>query len=619
MNKIFTLFVLLLAFSGIQAQKTGVPQSSKTAQPSTGIYQKFCQQLPSNANAETVRAAILGQKPNVQMLGCDLRLRHQNASPGGFHYTFDQTWNGFPIYLGEIKANLNRQMRFMNLLDNLRAFTGTPASFTRTDAQVAALLPALLEQGDADFELFPNARHYFLLEGSLVPVHRVNYTSNTQTWEVLLADDDLREVLRRDIAAYRKPLGTTTDTTGNAMVFMPDPLTSSGNTYGAPYSDNNDADSPELNLQRVAVTLKNINWNGSAFELIGPYVMLEDREGPLIPMSTSVDGNFNYTRSQAGFEDVMVYYHIDTFQRYVQSLGFSTLLNGQVKADPHGLNGQDNSHYISTDNRVAFGEGGVDDAEDADVVIHEYGHALSNAGSPFSNSGLERQGLDEGIGDYVATTYSRGISYTFWKNVFTWDGHNEFWTGRSASNNTLYPPSNANDIYLIGAIWNSTLMEVWVEIGKEASDKVFFESLYGHAPNTTLTDAALIHIDADSALFGGLHHDQFQNAFCQRGILTGTMQGQGCYVSRDEEMPIGFEWVVFPNPAMESVTLMLNGFRSKSEFTYSLTDVLGRELVTGMVEGMQTKLEVGQLPSGVYFLQLRSKGGWLQTKRLRVE
>ena len=197
----------------------------------------------------------------------------------------------------------------------------------------------------------------------------------------------------------------------------------------------------------------------------------------------------------------MVYYHIDTFQRYVQSLGFTTLLNGQVKADPHGLNGQDNSHYISTDNRVAFGEGGVDDAEDADVIIHEYGHALSNAGSPFSNSGLERQGLDEGIGDYVATTYSRGISYTFWKNVFTWDGHNEFWTGRSASNNTLYPPSNANDIYLIGAIWNSTLMEVWVEIGKEASDKVFFESLYGHAPNTTLTDAALIHIDGlDSIL-----------------------------------------------------------------------------------------------------------------------
>lgn len=72
------------------------------------------------------------------------------------------------------------------------------------------------------------------------------------------------------------------------------------------------------------VTLKNINWNGSQFEAdMALYVMLEDREAPLIPMTTSVDGNFNFTRSQAGFEDAMVYYDIDTFQRYVQSLGFT--------------------------------------------------------------------------------------------------------------------------------------------------------------------------------------------------------------------------------------------------------------------------------------------------------
>jgi hypothetical protein len=619
MNKIFALLTLLLLFSGLNAQKTGAPETSKTVQPSTGIYQKFSQQLLPNSDAEAVKAAILAHKSVVNAMGCDLRLRHQNSSPGGFHFTFDQTYQGIPIYFGEIKANLNREYRFMNLLDNLRAFTGTPASFMRTDAQVTALLPALLNQDTVDFQLFPNSRHYFLQEGLLIPVHRVSYTSNTQTWEVLLADDNLRELLRRDMAAYRKTLGTTTDTTGNAMVFLPDPLTRSGNTYGAPYADNNDADSPELNNQRVSVTLKNINWNGTAFELVGPYVRLEDREAPLIPMSTSVDGNFNYTRSQAGFEDAMVYYHIDTFQRYIQSLGFTTLGNNAVVADPHGLNGQDNSHYISTDNRVAFGEGGVDDAEDADVIIHEYGHALSNAGSPFSNSGVERQGLDEGIGDYVATTYSRSISYTFWKNVFTWDGHNEFWTGRSASDNTLYPPSNSGDIYKYGSIWNSTLMEVWNEIGKEASDKVFFESLYGHAPNLTLTDAALIHIDADSTIYGGTHHDAYQNAFCQRGILAGTMQGQGCYVGIENASQEVLDWTLFPNPAGENVTIWIPEFRSSNEFTYSLRDILGRELISGQVRGELTSIDVAQLPASVYLLQIRSKTGQTETKRLRVD
>jgi hypothetical protein len=28
--------------------------------------------------------------------------------------------------------------------------------------------------------------------------------------------------------------------------------------------------------------------------------------------------------------------------------------------------------------RLAFGEGGVDDAEDVDVVLHEYGHAIQH-------------------------------------------------------------------------------------------------------------------------------------------------------------------------------------------------------------------------------------------------
>lgn len=619
MNKMLTILGMLLPLAGAFAQKTGAPEASKTVQPSTGVYQKFSQQLPANADAEAVRTAILAQKPIVQMQGCDLRLRHENASPGGFHYTFDQTWQGIPIYMGEIKANLNSGKRFMNLLDNLRAFAGTPAGFRHSDAQVAALLPGLLDQGDADFRLFPNSRHYFLQDGQLIPSHRVSYTANTQTWELLLADDDLRELLRRDMAAYRKPLGTTTDTTGNAMVFLPDPLTSSGNVYGAPYNDIGDADSPELNAQRVSVTLRDIDWNGSQFVLDGPYVKLEDRESPMIAITTSTDGNFNYTRAQSGFEDVMVYYHIDTFQRYIQSLGFTNLMSTRVLADPHGLNGQDNSHFVSTDSRVAFGEGGVDDAEDADVIIHEYGHALSHSGSPFSNSGLERQGLDEGIGDYVATTYSRQISYTFWKNVFTWDGHNEFWPGRSASDNTPYPPSNSNDIYAYGAIWNSTLMEVWVEIGKEASDKVFFESLYGHAPNMTLTDAALVHIDADSMIYGGLHHDQYQAAFCQRGILTGTMQGQGCWVGTDESTSDGLDWELFPNPASEEVTLWIHGFRSSKDFSYALSDIWGREIIAGAVKGIWTKIDLSQLSAGIYVMQFRSRTGQVETKRLRVD
>jgi len=36
----------------------------------------------------------------------------------------------------------------------------------------------------------------------------------------------------------------------------------------------------------------------------------------------------------------------------------------------------DNSYYDQLQERLGFGEGGVDDAEDADVVIHELAHFI---------------------------------------------------------------------------------------------------------------------------------------------------------------------------------------------------------------------------------------------------
>ncbi|MFM2376882.1 MAG: hypothetical protein RLZZ165_1979 [Bacteroidota bacterium] len=618
-KKVLLLSCLIAALMPLPAQKMPADPLARPDQPSRGIYEKFCQRLPPDADAEAVKAAILAHKPLVQALGCDLSLGHGIASPGGYHFTFEQTWQGIPIHLAGIKANLNRQMRFMNLLDHLQAFAGTPGAFQRSEAEVAALLPQMLDSGSADFHLFPNTRCYYLQDGLLLPAHRVSYTADTRTWELILSDDDLHALLRRDAAAYRKPLGTVaTDTTGNAMVFFPDPLTSSGSAYGSPYADHADGDIPALGAQRIPVNLRGLTWDGTRFTLAGPYVTLQDDEAPYVPIATSTDGSFVFERSASGFEDAMVYYHIDTFQRYVQSLGFMNLRADGILADPHGLNGEDNSHYVAAESRIAFGEGGVDDAEDADVIIHEYGHALSDAGSPGSNTGWEREGLDEGMGDYLATTWSRGLSYAFWKNVFTWDGHNEFWDGRSASDPTLYPPPTTSSIYLYGTIWVSTLMEVWPLVGKEASDRIFLESLYGNSPYMTLTDAALAYLDADSNLYGGAHHAYFQDAFCRRGILTGTRPSQPCHVGTEQGLAPGFTWEVFPNPAHGSVQLLMEGYRPGHGFRYSIIDLLGRVLLSGPVTGVLTAIGLDPLPPGVYLLQLGAKDGWMPSRRLRI-
>ena len=60
----------------------------------------------------------------------------------------------------------------------------------------------------------------------------------------------------------------------------------------------------------------------------------------------------------------------------------------------------DNSFYSSSSGSLVFGEGCVDDAEDADVIIHELGHGIHDW---ITQGGLSQvNGLSEGTGDYFA-------------------------------------------------------------------------------------------------------------------------------------------------------------------------------------------------------------------------
>ena len=58
----------------------------------------------------------------------------------------------------------------------------------------------------------------------------------------------------------------------------------------------------------------------------------------------------------------MSYYHIDTLQRYIQSLGFKNINNRSIKVNVNGTT-DDNSFYSPSTKALTFGTGGVDDAK----------------------------------------------------------------------------------------------------------------------------------------------------------------------------------------------------------------------------------------------------------------
>lgn len=216
-----------------------------------------------------------------------------------------------------------------------------------------------------------------------------------------------------------------------ANVFDPDPISTSQGLYGVNVGlkDKDDEDTFALTNQLVEVTLRDIRKTANLYHLIGPYAQIVDVDPPFDGRHSRSSSDFRLTRSHKSFEAVNCYYHIDTMMRYInEQLGISVKpyqYLGGVKCDPHAAGGDDNSYYSSQSGVVYFGEGGVDDAEDPDVIIHELGHGLHDW---LTNGRLSRrEGLSEGFGDYVAMSYSR--SKNLWKSsqqqydwVFKWDG-----------------------------------------------------------------------------------------------------------------------------------------------------------------------------------------------------
>ncbi|MEL6636407.1 MAG: T9SS type A sorting domain-containing protein [Bacteroidota bacterium] len=285
---------------------------------------------------------------------------------------------------------------------------------------------------------------------------------------------------------------------GTGSVFDPDPLSSANASYNDPgYSDNSDNTSPQLANEINTVSLRDISYDGTNYQLVGPWAEIVDVEGPFNGLYEQPSSNWQFNRTMDGFEATNTYYHIDASMRYINDdLGIAlqpTDYTGGVKFDPHGLNGADNSHYLGGTQTVTFGEGGVDDAEDSDVIHHELGHGLHDW---VTNGGLSQvNGLSEGCGDYWAASYNRRLGLwnpgdAAYNWVFIWDGHNPFWNGRIVDYTATYPGGLTGAIHRDGQIWATAMIKVWDAIGGPRTDKIFWEGIGMTNSSTNQDDAA---------------------------------------------------------------------------------------------------------------------------------
>ncbi|MCH8247541.1 MAG: T9SS type A sorting domain-containing protein [Bacteroidetes bacterium] len=325
---------------------------------------------------------------------------------------------------------------------------------------------------------------------------------------------------------------------GSGYVFDPDPITKVGVSYGPPYADNDDAANAELNAARVLVNLLDISTDSQGqYVLEGPHIRIvgtnQSGSTTYSPPTAAAPDGFAFTRDNDGFEAVNAYYHIDQSQRYVQSFGINNRQNSPIEANPLGLS-NDDSFYFPNRNLIIFGSGGVDDAEDASVIWHEYAHALLQSAAPGLLSSLEGTALHEGWADYWAASYARhlweigAVARSDWERVFRWDsGDGQIWNGRVLNHAGHYPEDTCSDDpspvncspHNDGRLWGTVLMEIYSDLGREVTDELNLRSHTYLIVPTTFRDAAEAMVQADLDYFGGAHLTSLLNRFGARGLV----------------------------------------------------------------------------------------------------
>ncbi|MBI3286082.1 MAG: hypothetical protein HYZ65_14700 [Burkholderiales bacterium] len=329
---------------------------------------------------------------------------------------------------------------------------------------------------------------------------------------------------------------------GSGLVFDPDPRTvlntdaltdtSAASAFDAAYSTK---------------TMRDLTVTSGVYTLTGPFVNITNIEAPNTAPSTTTNGVWTAKRGNNAFDDSNVYFHLDQNQRYIQSLGFTgtkAILNRSMNVDTDGVNGDDNSHFSGTGatGYLAFGHGCVNDSEDADVILHEYGHGIQ-ASINSSWSGGDTGGMGEGFGDYWAASYSYStpngpVYHPEW--AFSWDGHGSCWSGRmlnrtdakynsSKTYGAHQSVTEGTATFQSDELWSTPLFQAMTSLiaaGKPRAniDQIILEAHFGLGSNIKMPAMATAIVNAAHNLFptDATYENTFRSKFEAQNILAGT-------------------------------------------------------------------------------------------------
>ncbi len=481
----------------------------------------------------------------------DLKFKSERPSLLGKHYRLQKYINNIPVERAELILSINDNGKIYRCFNNLHDYTyiNTEKRINKENAldiawdhlKVYGKLMSMpivdscfIQYGDSlilcykvDINTLGPYGHWGVnidaYSGDVLTVYETAISEKTNKsmdfnhhYEVLLdREEAVNEYLCNSLnSKFSSYTASSEIVNGTAKVFDPDPATTLMDDELT--DDDHDTCFGGSYFTRDLLDIEYSEEQG-LYRLNGPWVKICDFEPPNTSPSTTSDGNWYATRKNNAFNDVMAYFHIDQNQRYVQSLGYTGengIHNVSIEVDTDAINGDDNSFFWPP-NWIKFGHGGVDATEDADVILHEYMHALLwDINNYYSNPSGDLGALAEGFADYWGGSYSLTTTngQSFYPNWFaTWEGHSPgAWGGRMLNKtNLIYDPNETYEAhgnnYLDDEIWSAPIFQSLLDViaqggSRPELDKIMLESNFGLGANITMHQMALSIINTAESL-----------------------------------------------------------------------------------------------------------------------
>jgi len=521
--------------------------------------------VADKATLEAIARSYL--QGNVATVGVDNRIPQIQLSKieeaGSFYVTrFEQTYNGLPVYNTTALVMISKDgLRPVDAVSQFKTLSAVIN--TKIDAQAAlkiatgAIAEKVIPRGSPKTEEMlctfeaPGVQ-LSTGEGKIVShvatsssqAARVCWQVNVPaldplgTWSILVDGPTGKVISKQNLIMYDTGegwvyrYGNPIQTGGNQLWDPPDDLDHNfltiQETNGLP--PNNFPPVDLLNLNSGTGTL-----SGSYVDLTAPGIVGGYKPAGLADEPTR---EYYYTRADDRFEEVMVYYYVDSVHRYLQQMGEGGLLNYPVPAHAH-YGAFANAFYDPSNGGLHFGDGygtgypdlPFDFAEDADVIIHEYGHAIHGDQGLFNGYVSEEMGaFSEGFSDYLSASFlDQGATGTD-GCLAEWFGYELYYTPsdpygsypycmRNTFSTKHYPEDKTYEVHDDGEMWSAALWRLRGMLGKDVVDRLAVLTGYFVWSSASFRDAVNGMVQVDRVVYGGVHESTIRQVFRENGML----------------------------------------------------------------------------------------------------